>query len=283
VIGVELPDRLGRHTSMTRGAGLARLAILTVVLVACSRSGETTAPSVTTNSGPRPSPTSPPAPATVPPSSAMTLPDGPPGVRTVEIPQARLGTREALGFAYHPGAEPARIESATPGLEVCPASTDGVIDLTGGSWPTSAGFDTCRALDEDGRGQIPSPGITFHVGFAVRAVDTAQAISVSDLAITYDAVDGFFAVFPPSDGVVVTVVPSFGRVAVQDLAGGRGDAGGTSAPARVDVRQGGRVLSMEETPAGDRAAAATPGQPVTIELPSHRRAEAGTGFVIDWR
>jgi hypothetical protein len=130
------------------------------------------------------------------------LPDRP-GERTLGVHALLLRPGEALGIALHPHG-PVELDGPTT-LEVCPATTDGEIDLTGGSWPAASGFGSCVPF-AGGHATVPAtPVDSFHVGFAVRGRNGAP-VNVDGLAITYAGVDQFFLVALPT-------IPKNGRSA----------------------------------------------------------------------
>jgi hypothetical protein len=236
-----------------RTGRVALLVAIALLVAACSGDDDTT-----TATSPR---------ATATSTTTTTTAPGPPatipsdlGRRTVEVRDVDLAAGEALGFALHPGSD-MRI-SAAGDLEVCPATTDGAIDLTGGSWPGDL-FESCLPL-RAGPATVPAPPSTYHVGFAVRARG-GGATTVDEVSLDYEAVDGFFAVFftaldadRPSADVVVTPTRSTTVVA------GTGTAG-----PQVELEQRGAQLpAYAPTPRyeGRPYGPATLDEPVTMRV-----------------
>jgi hypothetical protein len=190
-----------------------------------------------------------------------------PAARSVEVRGLRLRAGESVGFAYHPSVEPAELRVSKPGFEACPATTDGEIDLTGGSWPSASGFETCRPTDASGRVQVPSTTIpTFHVGFALRTRDGRAAKNVR-ISIDYEEVDGLFFYRPPPlrpgtrSAAIVDQSPS-GPVAVVCMTT---ESGAPPMNVRVVLEQEGhrlRACPDEDEPEPD----VVPGRPATARL-----------------
>jgi hypothetical protein len=186
-------------------------------------------------------------------------------VRGVErAPGARIA------FATHPNNAVTSVRASSNALELCPATTDGAIALTG-AWPEYVHFDSCRPL-ADG---VPSPGPGFHVGWAVRATGTSTLRNLQ-LTISYEAADGFFAWFPPSTCGVVTVVPDASDIVALWPTGTEGVNG-------LEVRQRGRPLSVGFDGSSGRAVLITRAmrhEPVSITCA--KPPPDGGGLVIDW-
>lgn len=146
----------------------------------------TTSTTTTTTMGPRPVGTS--------PANVSTGPGT--GPRHVEITAFTLAAGETIGVALHPSKAPVTLSSATPGLEVCPATTDGTVDPSLNGWP-EPGFKTCRPFDAGGQVSLPPvSAATFHLAVVVRPT-TPGAVTIDKLVLDYEAVDGYFLVLGP--------------------------------------------------------------------------------------
>jgi hypothetical protein len=141
--------------------------------------------------------------STSPPTSRSISPttveagSGSAGQRTFQIHQVRLVAGTWLTIGLHPGVAPVQVR-VVPGqpIELCPASLDGVVNATSGSWPPQFHFRTCRKVDGAGRGQLPATDGDTHVAFAVRALDAGRG-RVVDVFVGYDAKDSFVEIIPP--------------------------------------------------------------------------------------
>lgn len=179
-----------------------------------------------------------------------------PGARSLELHSIELDPNESVALALHPTAAPVTISSSNPDLEICPATLDGELDNTGGSWPSVSGFTDCRPLDKSGLAALPSTG--GHVAFLMRPRDQ-RASRVNQLTVTYDAQDQFLVVFPPSlasgdAGSQVLITPSRSSLIVAQpylFPGYR-----AADAVRVEVTQGDRTIR-----ALDRSDLRTDGQP----------------------
>ena len=185
-----------------------------------------------------------------------------PAARTIELRDATLALGEAIGFAFHPNGTVTRVRASSPDVELCPATTDGAIDLTGGSWPAGM-FATCHTLDQG----VPSPGTAYHVGWVLRS--TATADITIDATIDYDATDGFFLWVPPSQCGTLTIHPE------------SSDAVGVSGAATVTQSGDPVAMHFDENYGHELSAGrVVPGEAVDVTCAADRAAN--TAFIVDW-
>src|SRR4051812_26972955 len=227
------------------------IAILGALLVVAACSGDEDDAPATSTTTRAPARTT----TTVPPSLTERTESAFPQRRVVEVRDTTLAPGVAIGFAFHPNGTPTSVTASIASVELCPATTDGVIDLTGGSWPTGAGFESCRPLDQG----VPSPGTASHVGWALRST-AADTITV-DATITYDANDGFFLWAPPTACGALALRPETSDVVGVSGTDAQVSQGGAPIEMRFDEGGGhelrvGRVVANEDvevTCASDRA------------------------------
>jgi hypothetical protein len=250
------------------------LFVATVLTVAaCSRGHDTTAATSTAATASTAPATAPAPPITGPVPTVA----GVPGRRSLDVRDVRLARGEALGIALHPDGATA-LASSTDDLEVCPATTDGDIDLGGGSWPGDV-FDGCIPFAA-GHATVPgTPVNTFHVGFAVRARGAAP-VTIDHLGLDYAGVDQFFLVrFPPlgpdAASAEVVVAPKRSTTVVAEA---------QSPGVEVHVTQSARPLG--EYPPGPQYQGTMYGPvelggPVTVTLTAARAVDRPS-VVIEW-
>ena len=186
-----------------------------------------------------------------------------PAARSVTVQGATLAPGEAIGFAFHPNGTVARVSASNADVELCPATTDGVIDESGGSWPGGV-FATCHPIEQG----VPSPGVAYHVGWALRSTATDD-ITV-DVTIVYDATDGFFVWAPPRECGALVFEP-----ASSDLLGVIGPG--------ATVTQGGDVVAMHPDPAypyDSTVGRVAVGPEVEVTCAADRAPN--TSFIVDW-
>jgi hypothetical protein len=182
-----------------------------------------------------------------------------PAARTVEVRGATLAPGEAIGFGFHPNGTVTRVRASDPAVELCPATTDGAVDTTGGSWPGGV-FASCVPLEQG----VPSVGTAYHLGFAVRS--TATDDITIDVTILYDANDGFFGWAPP---------PACGTLVIEPQSSGIVGVSG----AETIVRQRGAEIPLHFDEAGGhelRVGRVVPGEETTVSCPP-----AGS-VLVDW-
>lgn len=203
------------------------------------------------------------------------------GARVFSVLAGPVHPKEWLTVALHPSGVPIRVEWESPGLEICPATTDG--SAIGEGWPASS-FVACLTGSAGHRVTLPATNGNFHVAFAVRNRSRDDA-GVS-LRVRYAAVDSFVAVVPPPDSeATVRFVAESTTIGVQPF-----ELPSYAPPngVRIVVRQGARTLTQTgECNFGSEIERClqriVPGRTVTVDL---RRATATgdlVGIYLTWR
>ena len=241
----------------------------------------TSTSSTTTTTEPPPPPI-----GTSPPNAATG--DGT-GARHVEIEAFTLAAGETIGVAFHPSKQPVTLSTKTKDLEVCPGTTDGELDPSLLGWP-EPGFAKCLPFAADGTLSLPAISVpTFHLGVVVRST-VAAPVTIDELVVDYEAVDGFFLVFGPpiapgGIGPDVTITPaSFTsiRAKATDPASERRwpDAVG------VEVLQSGRLVESNESTEVERRGRVygilNLGIPVTAHVRNTTDAPVKAQLWLEW-
>ena len=204
--------------------------------------------------------------------------------RTVTMRDLEIGRGATLGVGLHPGSRMVLTAKTADALEVCPATTDTDIDLSGGSWPGDK-FTTCLRF-RNGRAVVPAtPVDTYHVGFAVRAPGGAGRATVDELTLAYESVDGYFVVaLPPVEegertAEIVVEPETANAVEVDAYASTRFDRTDELA---VTVTQDGKKVAAHaatDTSHGVPYGPVVPGREVVIAADAARAFERPTFFV----
>jgi hypothetical protein len=115
------------------------------------------------------------------------------GLRVVGI-RAGVDAGMSMVVALHPTVDPVELKFSNPrDIQICPATIEGLVDLSVGRWPSVSGT-ICRRPALDGRISLPSTDGRTHVAFAL-VTARSQPVSVT---IHYVAHDSFFELVPPA-------------------------------------------------------------------------------------
>jgi hypothetical protein len=196
--------------------------------------------------------------------------------RSIGVRDLGLDRGESLEVSLHPSDAPIGIDTSERDVEVCAKG-----------WPSFAGFSDCIPMDADGHATLPSTDSTsFHLGFSVQGVD-GKPVHISRLTISYELIDGYFVLHPPSvepgntsaQFVVTPVRRSSIDIALTER--------GTNDPApriRADIRQHGERVQRGGLRAGhgDTYGPVELDRPLSVVVRNRGSKPSLLDLLVDW-